>query len=77
MTATTYTHLPGARRDEASGGWFVNLLERMVEAQVARVRNEVYSQLRGFNDETLKEIGFSAKDIKALRRGEIVDFPSN
>lgn len=77
MTATTYTHLPGARRGEAAGGWFVNLLERMVEAQAARVRNEVYSQLRGFNDETLKEIGFSAGDIKALRRGEIVDFPSN
>lgn len=75
MSATTYTNIPGARQGSEAGGWFSNLLERIVEAQAARVRREVYTQLRGFNDETLIELGFSAEEIKRLRHGEYVHFP--
>lgn len=76
MSATTYTNVPRARQASEAGGWFSNLLERMVEAQAARVRKEVYTQLRGFNDETLRDLGFTAADIEQLRRGKFVNFPA-
>lgn len=76
MSETTYTNIPGARRGSQAGGWFYNLFERMVEAQAARARREVYTQLRGFNDETLSRLGFNAGEIVRLRRGEYVEMPA-
>lgn len=75
MSATTITNVPGAQRASGSGGWFSNLLERMVEVQAARVRRQVYTQLRGFNDETLRDLGFNAEEIKQLRHGAYVALP--
>lgn len=76
MSATTYTNIPRARQTSEAGGWFSNLLERMVEVQAARVRRDVYTQLRGFGDETLRELGFSDTEIERLRHGEYVNFPA-
>ncbi len=75
MTATTYTHAPGSRPNVSFGGWLVRFFEKMIEAQELRARRHVQAHLRWQDDEVLKAAGYSAANIKRLRKGKFVSFP--
>lgn len=76
MTATTYTHIPGVKPVVSFGGWLVRLFERLVEAQEIRVRKRVQTILRNYDDETLKNIGYTESEIENLRKGRLAGAPA-
>lgn len=72
MTATSITHIPGENTGVSFGGWLVRFFERVTEAQEARGRVKVQAILRDYSDTVLKDIGYTASDIRKLRKGESV-----
>jgi uncharacterized protein YjiS (DUF1127 family) len=47
------------------------LLARLIESQDERARRHTLSFLAARTDQRLKDLGFSADDIRALRNGEL------
>ena len=68
MTATTYTHLPGAKPGASSGGWLSRVFWRIAEAQEQRFTLRVAKILSTYDDAYLKKIGYTPAKIKQLRR---------
>jgi hypothetical protein len=75
MAATTFTHLPGRKTDAPSGSWLTRFFDRVIEARAAQVRHQINAQLRYFDDETLRAIGFTDADVARLHNGEMVELP--
>lgn len=72
MAATSITHIPGGNPGVSFGGKLVRFFERMIETQEVRARVQVQAILRDYSDTVLKDIGYTASDIRKLRRGEPV-----
>lgn len=74
-TATSTTHIPAER-----GGWLGRGLRRvfdgLVEAQTRVAERRIMHELRNLDDETLRRVGFSPKEIASLRAGGHVSFPA-
>jgi len=68
MTATTYADLPGSRPGTSFGGWLGRFFWRMIDAQEQRIAKRVGKIFNTYDDATLKNIGYSAAEIRRLRR---------
>lgn len=69
MTATTYTHIPGAKPSASFGGWLGRVFWRMIEAQEKQAKKRIARHFRGYNDEYLTKLGYNPADIARIRRG--------
>ena len=48
-----------------------SLFERLIKARERQATRQVYSYLNLQSDERLKDLGYTSKDIAALRAGEV------
>jgi hypothetical protein len=69
MTATTYTHIPGARTSGSFGGWLSRIFWRIAEAREKQARERVARHFRGYNDAYLEKLGYAPADIRRIRQG--------
>ena len=76
-TATLTAPLPHAGRPTEAGGWAQRVWERLVAARSAQARRVIAAHLRTLDAATLASYGFSADEVRKLRRGEIVTVPAN
>ena len=74
MTATTYTHLGGAKSGSSSkgtsiGGWLSRVFWSIAEAQEKAARERVARHFRGLDDAYLAKLGYAPGDISRISRG--------
>ncbi len=74
MTATTYTHIPGAHTPDAKpgasfGAKLSRIFWRMIEAREKAVQKRIASHFQGLDNEHLVKLGYSPVDVARIRRG--------
>jgi hypothetical protein len=74
MTATTYTHVTGAKPvsgakpRESFREWLGRIFWRIVDAREKQVRERIARHFRGFDDEYLAKLGYAPADIRRIRQ---------
>lgn len=69
MTATTYTHIPGAKSGKSFTAALGRFFWRIIEAQEKAAQVRIARHFQGMDDEYLKKLGYNPTDIARVRRG--------